>query len=185
MSLAVRSAVSHRSAALAHGLPLVGDFPERPELTVQRENRCTTSGTRLYTARLFRGHTVGVDGMMCTSVERTISDIARSHPLYHAVVAGDFAARHNLMHDDDVALVLQDCWTWRGIARTKRALGFLDARAESPGESVSRLVLAQHGLEPNELQREIYVGGQTFRVDFWWRTPQGPGLVGEFDGFVK
>lgn len=66
--------------------------------------------------------------------------------------------------------------------RMQRAWEFADPLAESPGESVSRAVFAEHGLAPPQLQRVITTELGTFRMDFCWEED---GVVGEFDGRMK
>ena len=69
---------------------------------------------------------------------------------------------------------------WRG-----RVLQFLDGRAESPGESRSRVALSRWGTLPNpELQPSIFDEKGRFlaRVDFLFPEL---GVIGEFDGEGK
>lgn len=62
-------------------------------------------------------------------------------------------------------------------------MGLLDARAESPGESLSRVRMAEAGLAPPVLQHVLVDSrGVVARVDFWWPACR---VVGEFDGRVK
>lgn len=63
-------------------------------------------------------------------------------------------------------------------------LALADARIESAGESLSRVVIHQLGFELPEPQVEIRdsVGRLMARVDGLWRST---GLVGEFDGLQK
>ncbi|WP_150460228.1 hypothetical protein [Nesterenkonia ebinurensis] len=66
-------------------------------------------------------------------------------------------------------------WTW--------AYQFADERSESPGESRSRVLIAQLGFAPPELQRrERLPSGEWVRFDFSWSGGQ---IVGEFDGRIK
>ncbi len=72
----------------------------------------------------------------------------------------------------------QAAWT-----RWTRARDRSSSAAESPGESLSRVLMADSGFATPELQHEIRLPGAGFaRVDFFWR---GVGLIGEFDGAVK
>lgn len=61
-------------------------------------------------------------------------------------------------------------------------LSFADARAESPGESLSRWRIAELGFLPPDLQAELHLDVGMARVDFIWEEA---GVVGEFDGKVK
>jgi hypothetical protein len=72
----------------------------------------------------------------------------------------------------------------RGIAGARRSLALLDARSESPGESMSRVIFHQHRLPPPEPQLEVFAESGTFvgRSDFGWREQR---TLGEFDGRSK
>lgn len=59
---------------------------------------------------------------------------------------------------------------------------FADARAESPGESLSRAHIHQLGFAAPDLQRSIRTEAGEFRLDFCWPDD---GVIGEFDGKVK
>lgn len=70
-----------------------------------------------------------------------------------------------------------------GITRARRVAVFLDARSETPGESLSRVTLHELGLPPSHLQYEVYDGDRfVARTDFYWEQHR---TVGEFDGRVK
>ncbi|MDY6055870.1 hypothetical protein [Micrococcus sp.] len=71
-----------------------------------------------------------------------------------------------------------------GRRRFARACAFLDGRAESPGESVSRVIMEELGFAPPLLQHEVFSADGRFlgRVDFFW--PEA-GVAGEFDGLTK
>lgn len=66
--------------------------------------------------------------------------------------------------------------------RWDRALAAADPRAESPGESWSRVRLDELGFELPELQSRIDVEDRTYWVDVEW---QDAGIAGEFDGGMK
>jgi len=71
----------------------------------------------------------------------------------------------------------------RGNVAARMAALFADERAESPGESISRVITAQAGLPAPDLQVKINdADGLIGRVDFRWRRRR---LVGEFDGKIK
>ena len=63
-------------------------------------------------------------------------------------------------------------------------VAFADPRAESVGESISRVRILRDGLPKPDLQVEIIgVFGEVIaRVDFYWPEFR---TVGEFDGMVK
>ena len=65
-----------------------------------------------------------------------------------------------------------------GVRAARRVIGVADERSESPGESLSRWLLVNAGLAPDDLQKEFPHAAGIDRVDFWWDV----GVVGEFDG---
>lgn len=90
-------------------------------------------------------------------------------------------------HPDGLATVTELRDTLPSQAQKLRfdsVLALADARAESAGESLSRVVIHQLGFELPEPQVEIRdASGQLIaRVDGLWKST---GLVGEFDGLQK
>jgi hypothetical protein len=172
---------SHESAAIVRGLPLL-NIP--PYVVGTRRSGAWRGGptSRVRTAPLPAHHVTMTDGLRCTSIARTVVDIARSVPFRDAVVVGDAALRSGC----DPALlrrVLEECACWADVGKARRGLQFLDSRSESALESVSRAIIHERDLPPPELQVEFADGpGATYRVDFCWRAQQ---VVGEADGLVK
>ncbi|MFE7630096.1 endonuclease domain-containing protein [Kocuria sp. NPDC057446] len=68
------------------------------------------------------------------------------------------------------------------MRRARTALDLADPRAESPGESLIRIVLLQSGLPAFVPQLTIPTGRGVYRADFAW---PGAGVLLEFDGRVK
>lgn len=178
------SVISHRSAALVHGLPLVGTPPPVPELTVAPRGHVDVPGAHLYRATLPAEHVALVGASAVTSVARTLVDLARHRPTATAVAAMDAALHQRLVTVEELRDVLRLCWNWPRIPRASRAVALTDARAESPLESVSRLVIARLRLPPPRPQVLIVDpdGIVIARVDFYWDEV---GVAGEADGALK
>lgn len=178
------SAVSHRSAALLHGLPLYGPPPERPELTVSPGSTGRIRDALVHRARLDADDLVIVAGVPVTSVARTVVDLGRSTSLRTAVAAGDAALNRGLVTPKQLIRILAICRGWPGIKSARRALQALDGRAESPLESISRLVIGQLGLPAPQLQAVVLTedGWVVGRADFYWDEF---GVAGEADGRSK
>lgn len=177
------SVVSHASAAAWHGLPLLRQ-PDRPTVTVPPHGTGDLAGAHLHRATLDPVDVVDVDGVRVTSVARTLIDLGRSSATAAAVVPIDVALNRRITTRAELDDVLLRCPTWPGIRRAMRALRFTDGRAESPLESVSRLVLGWLHWPPAALQQCI--GGPTGeflgRLDFYWDEL---GIGGEADGAAK
>ena len=178
------SVVSHRSAALVHGLPLFGPLPDRPDLTVAPRTTGDVAQAHLRRATL-RDHDVAVvDGVPVTSVARTLVDLARWCGAETAVVAADYALNHQLVDQDALWDAVDLAKRWPRGQRIAAVLRLVDGRSESPLESVSRLRLAHCEVPTPQLQASLYSRGGQFlgRGDFYW---DGGGVIGEADGRAK
>jgi Transcriptional regulator, AbiEi antitoxin len=175
--------VSHRSALAIHGLPVISR-PTHPEITVPPNGRGSAVDAHLHRASLPPEHVVSVDGVAVTSVARSLLDVGRSCPVHTAVAAMDAALHRELATIDELYLVSVSCWNWPGIRRAHRAMRAVDARAESPLESVSRLVLRWLAVAEPEPQVRVLdqFGREIGRLDFYWERF---GVFGEADGRSK
>jgi hypothetical protein len=177
------SVISHRSAALMHGLPLLLSPPDRPDLTVQPGCTGDVQDALLHRARMRPQDIVEIGGRPVTSIARTVVDLARATSVAAGVVTADAALHRNLIGPANLAEVLAACRNWPGIRRARTAVQLADARAESPLESYSRLVIVRLGLPMPDLQSCIYVDGRLAgRLDFYWDEF---GVAGEADGRSK
>jgi hypothetical protein len=69
------------------------------------------------------------------------------------------------------------------MMKARRAMNFLDAQSESPGESYSRVVLDRIGISPPITQYEVWNNAVLIgRADFCWEKFR---TLGEFDGKEK
>ena len=176
--------ISHRSAALLHGLPLVGRPTAKPELTVPPRAKANLPDVHVHRARL-RGHDVQLlNGASVTTPARTLIDMGRLEPTGTAVAAIDAGFRLGLVTPEALDDVVAFCRNWPGIRRARRAVELADGRAESPLESISRLTINALGLPAPDLQVTILDQFQHFaaRADFYWHEF---GVVGEADGRAK
>ena len=178
---------SHHSAALIHGLDLLGQVPAQL-VAVTRPPGGTSSrtggpGVRLHVAALPAGHLTVRRGVPVTSLARTVVDLARASSFPAGVVAADSALRTRQVSKAELDLCLTHCAGWPGIREARRVAAFADGSSESVLESISRVMFHDHGLPPPDLQ--AWVGDEDNvigRADFLWRTYR---TVGEADGAVK
>jgi hypothetical protein len=178
------SVLSHRSALLAHGLPILGPPPVRPELTVPPRRIGRLVDAHLHRATLDPDDVVLTGDGLATAIPRTLVDNARSRSTAAAVVAFDAALHHRLVTMSEIDAVMVRCWNWPGIRRAQRALPLVDGRSESPLESVSRLVIRWLGL-PRPAPQALILdehGHPAGRLDFYWDEY---GVGGEADGRLK
>ena len=178
------SVLSHGSAAVLHGLPVWAPAIAKVHVTCSRSGQGKRRAVvHVHGAPLSDTDLTIVEGVVVTSVVRTVLDLGRTRPMEQAVAAGDAALRAGLL-PTTLGSGLLEMERWPGVRAARRAVAFLDSRSESVGESVSRVRMHLDGLPAPELQQEILGpdGRVIARVDFLWREQR---LVGEFDGKVK
>lgn len=118
------------------------------------------------------------------SAADTLIDLARLLPPAYGLAVADAAMRTAAPGVTASALLeraFAQGWP-RGIRRLKWILNFMDASAESPGESVSRAVIHWLGYPAPVLQKWFLAEGCRDRVDFYW--PEAD-IIGESDGYGK
>lgn len=174
---------SHSSAAALLGLPVVGWRSAGVHVV-----RSPARGGRSH-RDVVRHAVTGpvdvteVDGLAATTAARTVVDLARLAGLVCGVVAGDHAVRNGLTSVEELQVEVTRAGRGRGVRVARQAVGLVDPRSESPGESLSRVRMAEWGLSAPMLQHEVRdQHGLVGRVDFWWPVH---GVVGEFDGRLK
>lgn len=175
------AAASHESAAALLGMPLLAV----PRLAIATRARGAWRGgsqSRIRIAPLPAHHLTEMDGMRCTQLTRTVVDIARCATMREAVVPGDAALRGGCSLIELLAM-LDETAAWSDIGKPRKVLQFLDPNAESPLESVSRVVFHENDLPaPSTQVRLSGSDGASYRVDFYWPSVR---LVGEADGMTK
>ena len=189
---------SHATAAALHGLPLYRVSSNRASMTSFGEHpRRNGSDVTWHFAPLADDEVVEREGMRVTSLDRTVYDVIRTESLEAAVACFDAALRsvgwdeRENEYDRDAAEDLRARVRARvfanpgarGIVQARFVTRFADGRAQLPGESVSRLWMAQLGIRAPELQYRVALGrGRYALLDFAWPDA---GLWCEFDGEVK
>jgi len=179
---------SYHSAALLHRLSLLMSPPEGTvTLTLppaNKWNRARPADIVFHASELPKKHVTRLYNLPVTTVARTVADLARTLPFMDAVVVADSALNQEKATKPELLQILKTCKGWPGVRQARRALEFADERAESPLESAARVVFAEAGLEPPELQVTIHGERAQFaaRVDFLWRAQQ---VIAEADGLVK
>ncbi|WP_395244292.1 hypothetical protein ACGGZK_00365 [Agromyces sp. MMS24-K17] len=198
--------VSHQSAAALHRLPSIGRWPEAVHTT-----DTDATGGRRGTGRIVHRagpepETVVIDGLVVTSLARTLADLAISTPMAGAVTFLD-AALHRVATSpavsagavgeargaraeraaesmrEAISAELAAIGPFHGRRRADASVVFADHRAETPGESLSRVRMFELGFEIPELQVRVDgVLGSYAVLDFLWR---GIRRLGEFDGRMK
>lgn len=178
------TAISHVAALAIHGLPTYG----MDTRTVTTTRHLPGSGTRsgrnsvCFSADL-SGAVDEVEGIVVTSVARTVVDVARTGALAGAVAAADEALRHGLCTRSQLEAELELARGKIGVSVARQMVPFADGAAESVLESISRVAINQLGLPVPRLQVELRLSnGSRVRPDFYWEQWR---LFGECDGLGK
>jgi very-short-patch-repair endonuclease len=184
--LGPETVASHRTAAHLHGIDLLVEpgatvTVTRPPGSGSRRGR---SGVHLYIARMPDAHQCDIFGLPVSSAARTVIDLARSAPFREGVVVADSALHQKLTTKDELRTVLADCRAMRGCVTATAVVEFADALAESPLESIARVVFRDCKLPVPSLQVTITNAMSDFigRVDFLWPKHR---TIAEVDGLMK
>lgn len=172
------------SAAVFHGIP---HFGETKDIHVyDPEGACSWrhGDISIHTSRDPREVEV-IDGVRVTSLCDTIVDLARVVPPANGLAMVDASVspvQGGTLRLDALRERGDEQQNQRGRARLQWVWENSDALSESPGESLSRAVIAWSGFEKPELQREFFYEGHEDRVDFFFPSR---GAIGESDGWGK
>lgn len=178
---------SHTSAARLH-LCQVWNGGSLVHVTTQYANSSTSAGADVLTHRLpLDPSEIRIlqmpDGrdIQVTSLERTVVDCARILRPDAAAVIGDAALRKGAELARMVG-TLEDSPIKRGSRRAADVLESLDGRAESAGETRTRLLLRSFGIDGFQPQYQVPTRAGLFRADF---ADPGRRVIIEFDGKAK
>jgi very-short-patch-repair endonuclease len=198
-------ALSHQSAAVLWGLPLLSIPSEVHLVDARGAARRTRDGIRIHHSDLSEG-TGRRAGVVVTALSRTIVDCCAAGDFAQAVAVAD-AGLAGLMRSEggpqgtsfrprgirgvDVGpqethrtalLDLVDRRRPVGAHLARKALRFADARSESAAESRARVAMHLLGYPAPELQIAVRTPRGTFDPDFAF---PGAGVLAEVDGAVK
>lgn len=140
--------ISHRSAAILHGLPLLHPWPKQVVVTVGRQRRGSLGHVEERTTRtpVPPDHLDHHEGLALTSVLRTAIDIAATSSRHEGIVVLDAA----LARRPASLRELQGITQARGQGPPSRALltllALADGRSPDPLTSLARLALIDHGV---------------------------------------
>lgn len=183
------------SAAVIHGLPLYRTSTTYVHAVLGPTSRSRVKwGVARHDLTLRESDLVEVEGIRCTSLERTVFDLASRLTPEAAIAVADAALRRIAVrrHEQDHIAAAEwrdelgrraQALSNRGIRQAREVIAFSDGRAQLPGESVSRLHLYRLGFTEVDLQSRVTgPHGEDYRLDFAFRGAQ---TFGEFDGRGK
>lgn len=175
------SVFSHWSAAVIHGLPVIGPWPDVVYVAQERASGGRSEvGVKRHCRGLPAADRLVVDGIRVTSIPRTLVDLATAQPFRFAVAPLDFALGQRMTSIEHLQAQLLE--PFRGRRKAMRAMAFADGRSGSPGESMSRAVMHELGFPAPLLQVEHRWAGGRDITDFEWPAHS---VIGEFDGLGK
>jgi hypothetical protein len=175
---------SHQSAAIAWGLPLIGEPPPTPHVLFPATRSVTRrSGAVLHQQDFVRS--VERSGFSVTGLEQTVIDLTASLPVTHGMPSLDFAlskASPRQLDSESLRAWVSENRPFRGVRRVDAALDIATGLGESPLESLSLVRFAECGIPRPKQQVEIETELGSYWVDFYWPDA---GVVGEADGRAK
>lgn len=166
---------SHQSALALHGLPChrvpttlvhVADARKSSRIHACVHRHVLRPGDRV----------VDADGWRALSPGLTATQVAARYGVHSGLVAMDAALRLQLTTAGELGHLIDSGRIRRGLVAARKAVALADGRAESPGESLLRLVLAD---TPWSLVPQAAIG--PYRVDLLVDNV----VVAEFDGETK
>ena len=176
-------APSHHSAVAVHDLPLHQVDQDHIHLS-----RTRAGGTRVTAGVTIHRHLpdeayVRDRGRVVVRPGVAVLQAAAVHGLATGVVAAEAGLNRRLFTRGDLDQALELSRLGRGRPWARATVAVADGHSESPGESLTRLLLASAGLPTPEQQVDVYDdAGLVGRVDFLFRAA---GVIVEFDGAVK
>lgn len=149
-----RPVFSHWTAGAIHGLSMVDERFDRVHVTAADDRRRGIDGVSLHAFPYTWQEVVVVEGLLVTSIPRTVVDVAGASAFDGGVVIADSALtnglpRHLLEQAVDLA------GPRRASARVDDAVAFASPGGESAAESETRTSMFRLGIEPQELQHEV------------------------------
>ncbi len=144
------------------------------------QHRARGAGIRGRRLTLPDGHVTTSRGLTLTTLPRTWLDCAALLSLPDLTAMGDAALRRAGVAQRHLEEMVRWGGGRRGIVQARRALGLLDGRAATPGESIVRAHLRLGGVRAPQCNCDIYAGGDWLaRGDMVWEAER---VVVEFDG---
>jgi hypothetical protein len=158
-----RAVISGATAAVLWGLPVPKSTTDLIEITVARgAPEVRRPGVRCRRRDLPPIFVLHSGGRALLSPAQLFVDLGAELALPWLVAFGDAAYRQQLMDESAVVRALAKSTGHRGIRRAREALALLDARAESPRESIVRAMLANAGLPRAVPQFEVCTSDGAF-----------------------
>ena len=179
-------ALTGPSAAAFHHLPLLtGDLNQVHLLRLDSGACRIEAGVHHHvTDRALTGDLVELDGLLATSLPRTVWETSRIAGVDAGVVAADAALHRTPELSDSLRELHRRLVNQPGARDAGAVIWLADGRSGSPGESVLRVRFVRYDVPKPDLQVEVFDehGVLTGRADFGWEAYHH---LAEFDGAIK
>ena len=149
------SAASHHSALAVHGINLYGVPWSQIHLLDPRKSSKAHETVHRHVLRP-GDQIVTVDRHRVAALPLALCQVAARFGLASGLVAMDHALHRGLVTTDELSALLQSGRLRRGVRSARRAVELADGRAESPGESRLRAIVAAG---PFSFDPQVNVGG--------------------------
>ncbi len=177
---------SHSTAARLLGIPLPAqrEGADLLHISVAAPHRAPHArGISGHALRILPAQIREFHGFRTTIATRTWCELGTQLGLHDLVAAGDYLIHHRspLTELPDLTSAVDSLVARRGVLLLREALPLLNDRAESPPESILRVILERGGLPAPRINRNITGAASSFigRVDFAF---DGLRLVLEYQG---
>lgn len=186
-----RPVLSHWSAAAMLGLPVLEGWPEGIHITGGGSSGGRSRGiARVHSLTLTDEDVVEVDGLLVTSIARTVVDMAVAAEFISAVAIADRALytdplgrRLPMVTMDQLEGAFERARLTRGAAKVPVVLGAAVTQSGSVLETGSRVTMGVIGCPRPALQERFDDhAGLIGWTDFYWHDFR---LIGEADGSIK
>lgn len=166
------------SASAIHGSKWI-DAAHPAELV--HTNRRAPAMLTIHTDALLASETTVIDGMTVTTSARTAFDLGRRLPVVDGVQRIDALLNATHIRVDEIEKVAERHPGARGLTTLRRTLDLVDGGAESPYESLTRLMLVRAGLPRPQTQIRVAdeFGFTVAYLDMGWPDRQ---VAVEYDG---
>lgn len=152
LTMTMPHVLSHDSAAVLHGIPLIDVrrsdvHVTRPRVIGSRHRH----GVHHYGAPYSLDDVDEIDGFRVLSKARTVADLARTHGYDAGLVAADGALRRGVTRAE-LSTVLGQMSCWPGITTCRAVVEDADPGAETAAETLGRILVRELGVQDLETQ---------------------------------
>jgi hypothetical protein len=175
--------LSHSTAARMLGLPIPWPLQDELHLTVVPPSRPPRiTGVHSHCSTLGARDVTRANGMLVTAPSRTWADLSQTFTVRELVALGDAIIHWRSRRSTLEQLRASGCSSGtRGAARARHALGLMHERSESPQESLMRVILAEAGLPPPDVNVDLRGPDGRFLARPDLRFPE-QGVIVEYEG---